>query len=421
VSYHSVHIMNILVHPNRQRKIFNDSFLKELAASIEKHGLLNPPVCHLKDGTFILAAGECRIRAMKILHAEGRPFSHMGDPVRQDHCPILFYHELDEISAKYVELEENLRRTDLTWQERANAIKELHDLQAPGSTFSQTASVMANQYNTVIDPSKVKTMVLLSEHLHHPEVKAARTEKDAIKQMYRVVERDLNIQIGALSKTAGVDFRFGDALEEMKKLPDSSINVILTDPPYGVDADKMGFASFVTANHQYGDSWATTEELLEKVAYLTYRKAADSAHLYLFCDIRKFFRISDIFHVEDWEVWPTPLIWSKGRGPIPSPDYGPMRTYECILFANKGKKQILTPLPDLIYHPLEPSRDHAAQKPVELYTNLLKRSAKQGDTVLDPFCGSGTIFLAAKDLSLSAIGIDNDPAMAAVIQRRTKP
>jgi site-specific DNA-methyltransferase (adenine-specific) len=52
---------------------------------------------------------------------------------------------------------------------------------------------------------------------------------------------------------------------------------------------------------------------------------------------------------------------------------------------------------------------HGAQKPVELFRNLLARSCRPGDTVLDPFAGSGTIFPAAHDLKVLATGIEMEP------------
>jgi len=60
--------------------------------------------------------------------------------------------------------------------------------------------------------------------------------------------------------------------------------------------------------------------------------------------------------------------------------------------------------------PMVKFKSHAAQKPPELYTTLLKMSAVPGDTILDAFAGSGTIFLAAKTLPLiTVIGIEKDP------------
>ncbi len=51
---------------------------------------------------------------------------------------------------------------------------------------------------------------------------------------------------------------------------------------------------------------------------------------------------------------------------------------------------------------------HAAQKPVALLRELLSLSFHPGETILDPCCGSGTIFAAAKPLSLRATGIEMD-------------
>jgi DNA modification methylase len=50
----------------------------------------------------------------------------------------------------------------------------------------------------------------------------------------------------------------------------------------------------------------------------------------------------------------------------------------------------------------------AAQKPVDLYRDFLMRSCRAGDSVLDPFCGSGTIFAAAHGLKVKATGIEVD-------------
>ena len=71
---------------------------------------------------------------------------------------------------------------------------------------------------------------------------------------------------------------------------------------------------------------------------------------------------------------------------------------------------------DVLTYAAAQNKEHAAQKPVELYVDLLKRSTIPGSLVLDPFCGSGVVFEAAKTLGLRAIGFDKDP-MAFQISR----
>ena len=77
-----------------------------------------------------------------------------------------------------------------------------------------------------------------------------------------------------------------------------------------------------------------------------------------------------------------------------------------ILFASKGNRKVLKVGPDVVTCPMVSERDHGAQKPVPLYVELLSRSCYPGQTVLDMFSGSGTIFPAANKLKLIATGME---------------
>ena len=112
------------------------------------------------------------------------------------------------------------------------------------------------------------------------------------------------------------------------------------------------------------------------------------------------------FILAGWEVWPTPIIWNKLNGMLPKPEHGPRRTYEMILFATKGGKKVTKVGPDVLTHSLVSERDHGAQKPVSLYVDLLSRSVLPGNSVLDFFMGSGTIFPACNKLKLAATGME---------------
>ena len=128
----------------------------------------------------------------------------------------------------------------------------------------------------------------------------------------------------------------------------------------------------------------------------------------MFCDIRLFFSIVSRFTAAGWTVWPKPLIWDKGNGMLPRPEHGPRYTYDAILFASKGDKKITGVYPDVLKYSAVSGQKllHAAQKPVELLIDLLRRSCLPGDLVLDPFAGSGSIFESAKELSLRALGFE---------------
>jgi len=91
---------------------------------------------------------------------------------------------------------------------------------------------------------------------------------------------------------------------------------------------------------------------------------------------------------------------------------GYSRNYEVILFATRGSRPCSRVARDVIEITADANKIHAAQKPVELYKYLLAMSAIPGDTVLDAFAGSGTIFKAARELFLTPIGIELNPKFA---------
>jgi DNA modification methylase len=80
--------------------------------------------------------------------------------------------------------------------------------------------------------------------------------------------------------------------------------------------------------------------------------------------------------------------------------------YEPILFCSRGEKKVTSVYIDVIS--ANPAAElHAAEKPVSVITDLLRRSCVPGDRVLDPCAGSGTIFPAAKGLSVFATGMES--------------
>jgi len=99
---------------------------------------------------------------------------------------------------------------------------------------------------------------------------------------------------------------------------------------------------------------------------------------------------------------------------------GPRRTYETILYAIKGQKSVNTIAPDVISTTADANMTHGAQKPIALYTDLLRRSCHPGDLVLDCFSGSGTIFPACQELKLKATGLELNPEYFSMGYKRLK-
>jgi site-specific DNA-methyltransferase (adenine-specific) len=91
-----------------------------------------------------------------------------------------------------------------------------------------------------------------------------------------------------------------------------------------------------------------------------------------------------------------------------------------ILFAIKGKKRVTQIFPDVISVQSDPNLGHQAQKPVGIYKDLLRRSCRPGDSVLDPFAGTGTIYPACHELKLKATGIELSAAACGIAAQRIK-
>lgn len=421
---HLALIEQIRVRQNRNRKAFDEDRLKELAESIATTGLLHLPVVRaLEDGSLELLAGERRMRAMQILWAAGRSFAYEGSIIPQGQLPYSLQTELSELSARAIELEENIIRIDLTWQERVVAIAELHALrkaQDPSQTYLDTGTELGFASRSYASTA-VKNAEILSRHLDDAVVMKAKSPDEAMKALSRKMEAEMR----AFMVLAGDDapkshhtLVHGDMADLMPTLPPSTFEIIITDPPYGVNAET--FRANMVVMHEYDDDWDSTEHKIIVLAAEGLRVTKPQAHAYVFCDVLMFPAIRDIFDDAGWDVWPRPLIWVKDVGHIPAANLGPQRRYECILYANKGKKPVNMLAPDVISVPAVNEKHHAAEKPVDLYLNLLRRSSTPGDRILDPFCGSGPVFEAAEKLQCIATGYDSDPLSVQLSQERIK-
>jgi DNA modification methylase len=81
------------------------------------------------------------------------------------------------------------------------------------------------------------------------------------------------------------------------------------------------------------------------------------------------------------------IVYKLGSGRVPRPEHGPRRQWEMCLYAIKGDKNVTGIFSDVIPCKLEENLSHGANKPVELYVDLLRRSIRPGDSVLDALQG----------------------------------
>lgn len=417
----TIDISLINIAPERQRQEFDPEALTDLANSISAHGLLHPIVVRETSMGLILVAGERRLRAMDTIIALGDPIRHNGAQIAANHVPFVTLGELDPLSAEEAELDENLKRQDLSWQEEASAVSRLHSLrlkqaQLAGETHTITDTAKElRPDNDSLSTSRavVQSNLILAANLDNAAVASAKSPKDAMKILRRQEETRSNQalaeRIGKTFNSSVHELHHADCIEWLKTCPKNTFDVILTDPPYGMDAQKFGDGAgrLENSEHHYDDSLSTWANLMNIFCEQIYHAAKPQAHAYIFCDIDNFHRLKMYMQDGGWYVFRTPLINYKPRsGRVPLPEHGPRRQYELCLYAIKGNKPVTAIYSDVISTILEENLTHGAQKPVELYIDLLRRSVRPGDVVLDAFAGTGTIFPAAHAMKCKAIGIE---------------
>lgn len=428
----------VQIPPNRQRKEFKQDRILSLAQSIEKNGLLQLPV--LRQDSF-LVSGERRLKAVQYLYMMGKTIRHDGKAVPPGHLPYSDLGSLCEVDAWEAELEENTQRDDLTWGEKATAILQLHTLRAAQkedlTTNIATGEITEPTIQTHIDTAEevygrsdgyfgdlARKSIIVARHLSDPDVAKAKNLQDAFKVLK---QKETTANHKARGEALPGEVLKGQHSLFLSPFQDLTLeqryDIILTDPPYG-----MGAGSFsadgtgkVTLSHDYDDSVESWQLLMVDFARWSWQVTRPEAHLYAFCDIDRFPDLRTYLETAGWWVHRTPLIFAKdgsSSSRVPWPEHGPRRSYELVLYAVKGKKPVNHIAMDVFTAQHDPNLGHAAQKPVGAYVELLKRSARPGDQVIDPFCGSGPIFPACQEAKCIATGIEVNPTYYSIAADR---
>lgn len=451
----------VIILPNRQRQEFEPEALQELKVSIEDRSLMHPPVLRKPTaldvekfptidfaGCMILVAGERRLKAIDEIFELGGEFNCDGRlfSADQELIPYTDLGELGHLEAEEAELDENLKRRDLTWQEHAAAVKRLHDLrqaqrvevniklldegQNPVTlpephTIADTAEELTGRRDGSYQ-DQVRKEIIVAKHLDNPAIAKAKSADEAFKILKREEERVKNVELArVIGATFNADMHMllnrncleymAEQAELIQTHPEEAFDVILTDPPYGMGADEFGDGAGKLSGieHHYDDSYESWKKLMygpHGWCNLSFQICKPQAHAYVFCDIDRFHELKAWMQAAGWYVFRTPLINHKmNSGRVPLPDRGPRRQYEIILYAIKGNKPTTHIYPDVISTSADESLTHGAQKPVALYQNLLQRSVRPGDRVFDAFAGSGTIFEAAHGYKCTAVGTELNP------------
>ena len=198
-----------------------------------------------------------------------------------------------------------------------------------------------------------------------------------------------------------------DARTFLRGLPDESVDLVVTDPPYAFDRGNTYFRRW------FAD---LPDEAWPPILAECYRVLRDNRHAYVICDRRTepIFRRAAV--AASFRYLQT-ITWNKGTPGLGGGVYRAQQ--EVILLLSKGTRAGNSrALGDVLTFPRVMTRGHyPTEKPVGLLKVLISQSSQPGELVLDPFCGSGSTGRAARTLGRRALLCDLDAATAAAALR----
>lgn len=214
----------------------------------------------------------------------------------------------------------------------------------------------------------------------------------------------------------------GDALEEMQKLPDKSVDLVITDVPYNINV-KQGAGAYGSRKHWNvvqtlaNLSNGVSGEILEELC-----RVMKKINIYIFCSKAQIPQMLNFFLAKkcNWQL----ISWHKDNAiPACGNSYMPDTEY-CLFFREKGVRVEGTPKTKATYyvtHRNDKDRNkygHPTPKPKDIIKNFIINSSNEGDIILDPYIGSGTTAVAALELDRQYIGIEIEKEYCEIAEER---
>ena len=342
-----------------------------------------------------------------------------------------------------MELEENLRRKDLSWQEEVKGKQQLYEIMQqlhgqpisgrpspfhpPGFGVNRLASLLG------LSPGGISQDLQIARALREiPTLARAETKGSALSQL-RILSTVGTMMQAGQSKTASaaaspltakprywelweMDFR---SQTPENNVPDASADLVWTDLPYGSDVDK----THSTEDQSFGfdDSLKEAHAMLCDVATESFRVLKADRYAVFCFGFRTYPYLVGSLQAVGFHVNTVPFIWCKPTKFGVNPNVAYCISYEPLLVAWKGKPCLIRPGGSNVIHLPPPSQDgklHLVQKPVELVERFILDMTGENATIIDWCAGTGTTGVAAQKLKRHAILFEKDPSMALLARTR---
>ena len=208
----------------------------------------------------------------------------------------------------------------------------------------------------------------------------------------------------------GIQLLHGDCLELLKEIPDGSVDLIVTDPPYrcisGGRAGKKNQPSGILMKND-GKLFEHNDVKAAEFFPELYRVLKDSAHCYVMVNLLNLQEFMAAACQAGFKIHNL-LIWKKNNA---TPNKWYMKNCEFTLFLYKGRAKYILNCGSKQCHEFDNilgRKLHPTEKPVELMEYYVLNSSAQNDIVLDPFMGSGTTGEACVITGRRFVGMELD-------------
>jgi ParB family chromosome partitioning protein len=409
---------------DRIRKDLGD--VDSLCNSIREYGIIQPIVLAYEDRLTTLVAGGRRLTAVKrlgwieLVHA--RDFIWRGEET--------------SLQRRAVELEENLRRKELSWQEQLAAKQELLTMMQsiygppkagpievvtakPGFGVNRLASMLGESPATTSLDLKVATAMRAM-----PQLRFAKNKSEVLTKL-KIAGAVVSMQATAPKVPDGSNVPASywtlfesDFTVASTSLPDSSADLIWTDLPYGADVNEMS-SQAASAFAGFDDSRRSVIRLFESVARESYRVLREDRFAVFCFGFTFYHELVDNLTRAGFNVNLVPFIWVKNTKSGENPNTRYSNSYEPLLVGSKGRPTFIRPgKSNCLSIPVVQDKLQVVQKPVALIKEFLLDMTTEGATVVDFCAGTGSTGVACHELKRHAILFEKDPSMALIAKAR---
>jgi ParB family chromosome partitioning protein len=388
--FHDIPIGSVIVsRETRQRKAVDD--LDDLSDSIRRLGLIHPIVITREN---ILVAGERRIAACR--------------QIGWTSISAQFVDETDPRLLECIELEENTKRKNLSWQEENDAVTRMFSLYKeldPAATIEQVADQMGKDRSTIH-----RHLIVKKEREVNPSLEKEKSLREATKiavaNEAKRAHDESDIYMGRAQHVYTGPIIHADFIEWSATYDGPKFNLIHCDFPYGIDSNESG-----QNPSGYSDSEETYWNLFKALSVNLDNFCATSAHLV--------FWFSPKFYCRTWEMLKfldgfkfdeNPLIWMKDdqRGIVPDRHHRPRRLYEMAFFGWRNDRSLVRVKNNIVAAPTERER-HPHEKSEAALEYFFGMVVDEHTVLLDPTCGSGSAVKVGKRLGAARVlGIEKD-------------